>query len=544
MATGAPDLFARREALLDAWVAKQREIATLQAEAADLLAERWMLMEDDIEDAPLHREAILRSTVCEYAAAGRISRGSMEYAFTDARIVHDDMPTVLDSHTAGRITAAHVREIVREADVVREAIRDGDVEPVTMALYEAAVLEVAEHDTPARAKAHARQVAAALAGVTVVQRHERAVTERAVTVRSVGDGLALLQAVLPEHLALAVHDRLTRMARRLRTADRTPVLPSLEPEPRDQRGVRIHDDSLLGDPRSTEGDALRSDGARDVGGDDDDPGLNLDEQSRWDAIERTLAADPLFHDDSPAIIHVPADARTMDQIRADLFTDLLLATDPTEAHGTALQGITATVQVTVAASTLVGADDRPAELDGTGPLHPDVARTMAGRNTGWTRLFLDPQGMVTETDTYTPTEPMRRFLRARDQLCRFPGCRQPIARCELDHNHDYAKGGRTSLCNLSHFCTAHHVLKHPDIPDDHRWTARQLPDWSVAWTSPTGRTYADPPRRRVMFILSDPPPEGGPPMMSPDELDRAAGRPAELDWAVGRPAETAAAAPF
>jgi len=501
MATDVPDRTSQRESLLDAWLATQREIAALQARSAGLLAERWILMEDEIADAPLHREAILRSTVCEYAAAGRVSKGSMEYAFGDARIVHEDLPAVRDSHAAGGITAGHVREIVREADVVREAVRNGDVDPGTMALYEAAVLEVAEHDTPARTRAHARQVAAALAGVTVVQRQERALSERAVTVRSVGDGLALLQAVLPEHLALAIHDRLTQLARRLRTADRDPVLPIPEPEPRDEHGDRIDEDALFRDEDTLfrDGDPLPGKGTG-AGAVDGSSGweLTLDEQSRWDAIERTLAADPLFHDDSPAITHIEPDARTTDQVRADLFCDLLLATDPTSAHGTALEGITATVQVTVAATTLTGADDRPAEIDGTGPLHPDTARTLAGHNTGWTRLFLDPTGMITETDTYTPTEGMRRFLRARDQQCRFPGCRQPIARCELDHNHDWAKGGRTELCNLSHFCTAHHVLKHPDIPDEHRWTARQLPDWTVEWTSPTGNTYTDPPRRRVM----------------------------------------------
>lgn len=494
MAIDVPDRIEQREALQDAWVDVQRRIAALQAEACDLLAQRWALMEAEIADAPLHRDAILRSTVCEYAAAGRISKGSMDYAFEDARVVHDDLPAVREVYAAGGITAAHVREIVREADVVREAVRNGSVDAGTLALYEAAVLEVAEHDTPARTKAHARQVAAALAGVTVVERHERAVEDRSITARSVGDGLALLQAVLPEHLVFAIIDRLTQMARRLRADDRTPVLPPLEPTPGWQRDEHL-------------------DGAA-------DEGLSFDEQSRWDAIERILATDPLFHDDSPAIVHVDADTRTMDQLRADLFIDLLLATDPTEAHGTALEGITATVQVTVAATTLAGADDRPAELDGIGPLHPDVARSIAGRNTGWTRLFLDPQGMVTETDTYTPTEGMRRFLRARDQQCRFPGCRRPVFRCELDHNHDHAKGGRTSVDNLSHFCLTHHLLKHPDIPDEHRWTARQLPDWSVEWTSPTGRTFTDPPRRRVMFVPSDsvlgvPPAAADPPAWDP-----------------------------
>lgn len=517
MTTGAPDLFARREELLDAWVAKQHEIAALQAQAAELLAQRWALMGQEIADAPLHRDAIVRSAICEYSAAGHVSKGSMEFAFDDARIVRDDLPAVRESHGHGALTAAHVREIVRESDVVREAIRNGGAAPSTMALYEAAVLEVAEHDTPARTRAHARQVAAALAGDTLIQRHERAVAERSVSVRSVGDGLALLQAVLPEHLAVAIHDRLTQMARHLARhhADRAPVLPLLEPTPRaarddatrfDAEAIFGDDDTFTRDPFPHGPDSARRPCELErVPDADDGDDVGVDEETRWASIERALIADPLFHDDSPFIIRIPADARTIDQVRADLFTDLLLAGDPGEAHGAALENITATVQVTVAATTLADADDAPAQLDGHGPLHPDVARALAGRNNGWTRLFLDPQGLVTETDTYTPTEPMRRFLRARDGHCRFPGCRMPVHRCEIDHNHDHALGGRTELCNLAHFCRAHHVLKHPDIPDAHRWTARQLPDWTIEWTSPTGRTYRDPAPRRVMFMPSTPP---------------------------------------
>ncbi|MFF7294275.1 HNH endonuclease signature motif containing protein, partial [Microbacterium sp. NPDC008134] len=152
-----------------------------------------------------------------------------------------------------------------------------------------------------------------------------------------------------------------------------------------------------------------------------------------------------------------------------------------------------------AATTLAGLDDHPAELDGHGPLDPDIARTLAGHNNGWTRLFLDPDGMVTETDTYTPTEPMRRYLRARDQHCRFPGCRMPVHRCELDHNHDHAKGGKTAITNLAHLCRTHHQLKHPDTDPDHRWTAHQHPNGTLHWTSPLGRLHADSAPRRVMF---------------------------------------------
>lgn len=475
------DLEERRR-LLDGWVATRRRIAALEAESYALLVERIAVHDSDVSDSPHHREAIYRSMVAEYSAAGRISKGSVEYAFTDARTVARSLPATHAAFAAGSISARHVREIVRASEVVDDAIRDGRVDADTMALYDTAVLVVAEQDTAPRTKAHARQVAAALAGETVVEQHRRAAAERCVTVRSVGDGLAALTAILPEWVAVAISDRLAQMARHIaRTRDeREPVLaPMCDPE-----GSLHLGDLSPEDPRYEsyfEAAAIAADGTH---------------------VSDPLAGliDPMADPASPDIEHLPGDARTFDQIRADVLADLLLAADPSQANGTGLENISARIQVTVGARTLAGEDCRPAELDGHGPLDPDVARGLAGRRSGWARLFLDAQGLVRETDSYSPTEQMRRFLRARDQHCRFPGCRMPVHRCEIDHNHDHARGGRTRLDNLSHFCTTHHSLKHPDIDERHRWTARQTSDGSLTWTSPLGRDYIDPPRRRVMFV--------------------------------------------
>src|SRR5690606_8013014 len=192
----------------------------------------------------------------------------------------------------------------------------------------------------------------------------------------------------------------------------------------------------------------------------------------WATVD--AARDPRTDPDSPDIFRAPGDPRTMDQMRADLFTDLLLAADPPEGFGERLDNITGHVQGTISATTLVGEDDQPAQLDNEGPLHPDAVRRLAGRSTLWTRLFLDATGVVTHTDTYTPTAAMSRHLRARDQHCRFPGCRVPARRCDLAHTLDYALGAPTSLDNLADLCHSHHPLKHPSIPDTHRWIARQL----------------------------------------------------------------------
>ncbi|SEG33225.1 hypothetical protein SAMN04488594_2591 [Microbacterium azadirachtae] len=117
----------------------------------------------------------------------------------------------------------------------------------------------------------------------------------------------------------------------------------------------------------------------------------------------------------------------------------------------------------------------------------------------WDRLFLDARGMLTRTDTYAPTERMRRFLRPRDRHCRFPGCRMPARPCDIDHNHDHARGGPTDVANLCCLCRGHHGLKHPDQDDRWRWTATPHPGGVIEWTSPDGRTYTDTPSPRVQF---------------------------------------------
>lgn len=477
--------FRERERVLDSWVEVRRRIAALEAEAAGLLIAQFDLHDRDVAESPRHREAIYRSVVAEFSAAGHLAKGSVEFAFADARRLRDWLPGARASFATGLISAQHVREIARASEVVSEAIANGRAAAGVMALFEAAVLVVAESDTAARTRVHAREVASSLVGETVVDRHRRATGERGVTVRSLDDGLAVLTAVLPEWIAVAIQDRLTRMSHEV-IAQRETREPVLDPSVMDSGGfVHARDldpwDPLLDDLEELEG----GDGC--VAG--------AGETAIFSADGATFARDP--EDD---IEHLPVDTRGVDEVRADIFADLLLAGEPSAAVGDALDAIHARIQVTVAATTLAGLDECPAQLDGYGELAPEIARALAGRHNGWTRLFLDPTGLLVETDTYTPTSAMKRYLRARDQHCRFPGCRVPVHRCEIDHNHDRARGGATAIDNLCHFCRSHHVLKHPDVPDPYRWTAHQRSDGTVTWSSPLGRTYDDRVSRRVMFV--------------------------------------------
>ncbi|MDQ4215576.1 HNH endonuclease signature motif containing protein [Microbacterium sp. ASV81] len=485
---------ADRGALLDEWVEVRREIARLEARATELLAARAAVFDADAAEFPQHRDAARRSMAAEYAAAGRVGRGTVEAAFADAEAVAAHFPAIHDALRAGAITVQHVRALVAAAEPVRDAVRNERLPADALALYENAALVVAEQDSPARTRVHARQIAATLAGETLRERHARATAERSITVRPMEDGMALLTAVLPEIYAVAIKDRLTRLAGAIATGTRSQTEAAV--------GIAFSDPTADGQLFPPEVDAA------DLAPDD----------PRLDAFERiasgtTYALDPEHDLHDPAADtclatrvgpdarpeFVAGDGRTRRQIEADAFIDLLLASDPSEALGTGLDRITATLQVTVRGTTLAGDDDRLAELDGHGPLHPDLARDLAGRASGWNRLFLDGDGMITRTDRYTPTEAMKRHLRARDQRCRFPGCHTPATRCDIDHNHDHARGGPTSIDNLACFCRAHHALKHPDLDEIVRWQARQRPDGTVEWTSPLGRSYPDPAPRRVMF---------------------------------------------
>ncbi|MEI2267749.1 HNH endonuclease [Microbacterium sp. No. 7] len=198
---------------------------------------------------------------------------------------------------------------------------------------------------------------------------------------------------------------------------------------------------------------------------------------------------------------VATDARSTDQVRADVFADLLLAGTPTlddtrDTTAGPLGAIRARVQILVPAATLTGTDDGPCDLAGRSPIDPATARILAGDAGVWERLFHDPTtGVTVSTDSYRVPSGMRRFLQARDQHCRFPGCRVAAIRCEVDHTHDHALGGRTELSNLAHLCQRHHSMKQFTA-----WRVRQLKGGVLEWTSPLGRTYReDAPTPAVAF---------------------------------------------
>ncbi|KTR86684.1 hypothetical protein NS220_18135, partial [Microbacterium testaceum] len=152
-----------------------------------------------------------------------------------------------------------------------------------------------------------------------------------------------------------------------------------------------------------------------------------------------------------------------------------------------------TVVVTIPALTLLGADDRPATLDGYGPIDLDTARRLAGEASSWVRLLTHPVSgapLVLDRQTYRVPAALRRWLGVTSPTCVFPGCNRPAHDCDLDHLTAWADGGTTDADNLAPECRHHHRLRHGT-----RWTPTQAPSaGDLQWTSPLGGTYGtDPP---------------------------------------------------
>jgi hypothetical protein len=56
---------------------------------------------------------------------------------------------------------------------------------------------------------------------------------------------------------------------------------------------------------------------------------------------------------------------------------------------------------------------------------------------------------------YAVSEPLRRWIAARDVTCTFPGCRRRAHRCDIDHVESWQQWGRTDAANLQPLCRRH-----------------------------------------------------------------------------------------
>jgi hypothetical protein len=408
--------------------------------------------------ASRERELPVRSVALEIGAATRTHDLTVQKELGDAHTLAEKFTATVDALESGRIGIRHVQAILDTGiDIDDDDTRRG---------WEQVVLTRAERDSPGRVRAFARELAESVHPVGMTARHARAAETRGVSVRDLADGMAELSVILPATVAHGIRDRLRRQAAAIRAA-----------------GPDVASTDACGDQER------KRDSGRHEGATNTTPGAESAVPTNDD--ETGAPESGSFRDE-----------RTLAQIGADVCADILLTAAPTidpttESHCPGgLGAIRAQVQVTVPVLTLLGRTDVGAALAGRSPIDPESARQLAAQAPGWDRVMCDPIiGTVLEVDRYSPTAAQRRYLAARDQHCRAPGCRAPLARCQIDHNHEAQHGGATTVRNLAHLCTRHHTLK-----TETAWTVSQDPDGTLRFESPLEQQVRESPPPRVMFL--------------------------------------------
>jgi hypothetical protein len=215
------------------------------------------------------------------------------------------------------------------------------------------------------------------------------------------------------------------------------------------------------------------------------------------------------------------DARSLDQIRADVFADLLAGVDPALSGAATPATRKGVVNLHIGLTTLAGLDDYPGEIEGFGPLIADIARDTAAQlaetaqwrfvvhddngeavaegplrhrpptpNSGESPANEPPPGKAAAGQSaagdrvgYRPTARQKAYVIARDRTCRAPGCRRPARACDLDHIRDWADSHETTILNLTALCRRHHRAKHKG------GFRVQRTLFGIDWVTPRGRRY-------------------------------------------------------
>lgn len=185
------------------------------------------------------------------------------------------------------------------------------------------------------------------------------------------------------------------------------------------------------------------------------------------------------------------DLRSIDMKRADALTQLASAYLASSVNELQTHRRPVTVNLTIDLPTLMGLAENPGQIAGYGAIPASVARELAA-DAKWRRFITDPiTGNLIDygRQSYEPPQDLKDFLIARDQTCRFPGCRQSARRSDIDHAQAWDDGGKTSADNLGVLCRRHHQMK-----THGGWRLNSNADGSCEWISPLGKKYFVPAR--------------------------------------------------
>ncbi|MDM7989738.1 HNH endonuclease signature motif containing protein [Arthrobacter sp. zg-Y877] len=371
---------------------------------------------------------------------------------TTAQRMMYEAGSLCSTHTATLAGLEEGRFSYSHAQVVLDQCQN--VPPAALPEFETELLQAAEGQTRAQFSAKARRLREKQYPETIAKRHLTAFEQRKVTLDREEDGMSCLSAHLRAEEAQQIYTTLTTAARGEQAGG--------DSRTADQLRADILAQLLMGGL----GRMRVSGGAGGAAG----PGPLL---VAGDGAGGIIGRGPT---------RVPSDGGAK---RASGSTG-------TEGPNCDDMGAVprAEIMVLINAETLFGANEQPAELHGYGPISAEAARRLARNAAGWTGLAQDPHtGEILGVGRRRKVPAgLRRWLRARDGTCRFPGCRVSTASSDIDHTVDWSRGGPTDHGNLEHLCRRHHRFKTLGY-----WKACQPTPGVIEWTSPTGRVYRTEP---------------------------------------------------
>jgi hypothetical protein len=186
------------------------------------------------------------------------------------------------------------------------------------------------------------------------------------------------------------------------------------------------------------------------------------------------------------------DDRTMDQLRADIYLDLLRRR---YRGGKITRADFGNLDMRVTGETLTGQSEESGELNGFGPVVADVARQVAENQEHVRRrwMLVDPgtgqpiDGGITRR---RPTASQRRKAEMLHPTCVHPGCRMPSTDCDIDHRRPWADFQVTCTADLGPMCRHHHVVRHT-----YGWVYQPIAGGDFVFSSPFGHQYTTSGRK-------------------------------------------------
>ncbi|PYG01587.1 protein of unknown function [Georgenia satyanarayanai] len=432
----------------------------------------------------------------------------------DARLFRDKLDQTAEALRRGLLDPAKAAVLTRHladqpADVAWEVQR--------------AVLPDAVHQTPTQLRRAVEKAIIAIDPSRAIQRHQSARAQRRVDhPRPLPDGMASIHALLPATDAAGLDLALEAAARSAKASGDGRTIDQLRADVLALMGHTALEQGYVGLPEAGDTDAAP---AAEAGGGD----AQVDDADDGVPAAPSAATDLQPVSDYLRMLHMPVGTiggkRAV--IRVDVPLSVLVLPPETQgafpAFGECLDHLTGEADEAAGASPAHDppggspadepAEDPPlplaevAELEGYGPITPDVARALAMSADTWQRIVTDPlSGEVLDVGRtrYRPPAALAEFVRARDRSCVIPGCSTPAHSCDLDHVVPFPEGP-TSAFNLGAGCRPDHLVKTLG-----QFRLEHLGGGTFRWTTPSGHVYQRDHHGRVTWVrtgtdTTDPP---------------------------------------